>query len=223
MELLWLPFYRTFADGVTGNVQEALVMSFLGLQSRITRVLGLFMLVLVAPAAVQADIMFSGSGLTGTDPLGQTWLTQSPGFQGVTSWGIPGRAQGIVEYLGTETIIGVEATFFGLPSGVTLEQAGANFGPAMNVTPFTGADNWIPVVTGNSIVFTPPTPLQTLAPGDSFFFHATFTGQIDPDTFSFQAVYRTLPRAVPEPSSVVLSALGLSALLSLGYRRLRAA
>lgn len=175
---------------------------------------------LAVPSQARADIVWGGSGANGNDPLGHAWLTQVPGFQNVTSWGIPGRSRGILPYRGTESITAVEVTFFGLPANVTLIPAGDSLGPAMNVTPFSAADLWDIRITGNTIVYTPPTADRTLDPGDSFFVFATFNAPVDLATFRFEAVYRTA--VVPEPTSLALFGAGLAAVAACGVAGRRA-
>lgn len=190
------------------------------LRKGIANVLGIAIVLVVLAKSSPADIIWSGAGATGQDPFGHTWLTSSPGIQSIANWGIPGRGLGTVLYLGNVSITGVEATFFGLPNGVTILPISSPFRPFMNVTPFSVADLWVTSIIGNTILFTPPTPIQTLDPGDRFFFHATFSAPIDVNAFSFQARYLTASNpAVPEPSSMLLMAAGGAGLA--GWRRMR--
>lgn len=172
---------------------------------------------LLVAGHARADLTWNGSGESGVDPFGHAWLTQNTAFQDVTSWGMPGRAQGTRVYNGNFTIEAIEVTFSGLPDGVTVLEGVPTFRPTMNVTPFGAGDLWTYDLTGDTVRFDPPIPSKTLAPGDSFFLYVPFTDEVVFDDFEFQVTYI----GVPEPSSIILASVALAALTALLRRRSR--
>ncbi len=166
----------------------------------------------------RADIVWLGSGESGTDPFGAPWLFQNSdtAFQGVTSFGMPGRAMGQTRYDGTESVLVVQFEFFDLPTGVVLSDFLPVNTPAMNVEPFLAADLWqYTFPTPTTIRFTPPTADRTLDPMDRFFLFAPFTDDVNFATVNFRATYFT---SIPEPGTGSMLAV-LIPLVAVGYRR----
>ncbi len=180
---------------------------------RFTSILFAILVVVSNSYEAAAHVVWTGSGETGTDPFGHAWRFQNSAtaFQNVANWGIPGRAQGILEYLGDVSVLAIQVEFFNLPAGTQFSHPISN--PTMNVSPFTVSDLWTSQSpTATSVLFTPPDPGRTLDPHDQFFLFVPFDRDIDFSTISFRATYFTAT-AVPEPSSMIAMSTLLAALV----------
>jgi hypothetical protein len=158
-------------------------------------------------ASAEAGVLcsFTGTGASGTDCLGQSWVLDLGG------WGIPGIGHGTIPFAGSET-----ATDFHF-------HCIAGCGPINNspgadtrflVSPFGGGSAWGETLSGaaDTIDFVSGSVGNDLTPGKLFFVNVTVP--IDPATFRFEASWTTA--AVPEPATLALLGLGLA---GLGFSR----
>jgi hypothetical protein len=153
-------------------------------------------LVLLGSLPARADLVeWNGAGANGVDPYGHAWLAENSAFQGVTSWGIPGRGHGVTTFVADRSVTGVQVSFFDLPMGVTIRDDGfQSFGPTMNVSPFSVSDLWVrTLLSPTSVRFDPPTPNRTLDPLDALFMYVPFTAEVNLGTFRFEALYELTP------------------------------
>lgn len=184
-----------------------------------------------SPASAVVET-FSGSGTSGTDPLGMTWNT------GVSfiwdSWAMPGVLAGdaVFNPNNISSDNGTYATQFSISftGGVPLNQDGSialaaqdlSFGVGFTETlnpgePFNQAGGWgVQLIDPNTLVFTAPDGVHLNA-GDGFNVFVEFTGNghIDPNNFAFTAKWSdgssTAP--APEPASLALAGGGLFGLM----------
>jgi len=174
--------------------------------------IALVWLVLAVGAGISASAnagvicSFGGSGISGTDCLGQAWSVGNGG------WGIPGIVQGNLPFPGPDT-----ATDFHF-------HCIAGCGPIDNrpgqdtqfsVAPF-GLNFWSEALNGtaDTIDFVSGSLTTDLTPGRSFFVNITVP--INVDTFQFEASWTNDSIGVPEPASLALLCIGLA---GLGFSR----
>ena len=142
----------------------------------------------------------AGQGMSGTDPLGQSWTFS--GDDGVVDWGIPGVGEGAIPWAGADLITDFHITF-DLPAGITLNESflGTNFF-TFRIAPFDpGSSEWTAMVTedGKTVWFVAG-PGQELDPGEEFFVSVRFTNILPQDFVTFQAEYTMDGVVVPEPA-----------------------
>ncbi|MCA9121898.1 MAG: hypothetical protein H6822_11525 [Planctomycetaceae bacterium] len=135
-------------------------------------------------------ITWSDSGASGTDPFGVPF-TSTPN-QTLPSWGMPGFNSGTTKFLAPGSYEAFRVTFSGLPAGVVINATHPN--TVLNVTPFSVADLWNKEVTGNSILFTSPDPVnKRLDQNDWFFTSVIFSGLFDASQLAFEVEYISGP------------------------------
>ncbi|MGI4879166.1 MAG: PEP-CTERM sorting domain-containing protein [Janthinobacterium lividum] len=171
---------------------------------------------LLAPAAANAvNTTFTGTGVSGTDPLGSNW-TAGANFAGFATW--------------TEPLAMNQFPAFN-PTGVS--NGAGNFATTFTFT-YTGSDNsvlntnfdeefahvqspqgyqWTPeFLSSRSIRFTAPTGDQ-LNPNDTFDVYVGFQKAIDPSKFAFTATWgdTSVAAAVPDAPTwaMMLGGFGL--------------
>lgn len=173
-----------------------------------------------APAQAGA-VSFSGTGNSGIDPLGNTWLL-TPDFDAV--WGEPGFAKGLIQFNGNGSSSG-SADFatsftFTLQPGVATSISNSIFTRFRDTSTST---DWEQVIApdGSSVTFTAPAGTQ-LSNGDEFFVNVNFTSPISGPQFAFTAGWDVGGgTSVPEPASMALLGAGVLGLVGATRARRR--
>lgn len=151
---------------------------------------------------------FGGSGLSGVDCLGQTWVVQGGG------WGIPGIGNGSIPFGGSQTATDFH---FHCLTGCGKIQNGALDDTRFSLAPL-GTTFWDEALNAaaDTIDFSAPSLAADLTPGRIFFVNITVP--ITSTAFSFEAWWTNDLTSVPEPTSMAL--VGAAA-LALGLSRRR--
>jgi len=113
------------------------------------------LLITLQPASA-LTLSWSGTGASGTDPLGHNWLIVD-----LDNWGIPGTGLATVPFLGNDWVTDFHFTVNDLPQGceITFNDTG-----------------WPGTIMDNTIWFVAADPVaDRLDPGDSFFVNIRFT------------------------------------------------
>ena len=182
---------------------------------------------LLATSSAQAiTLAWGGSGASGVDPLGHTWLLDPDGAASrAVSWGMPGLGELVLPF-GADLVTDFHIAF-GLPSGVTIDETPATSGTGFETTtrfsvePFSADTTTLwdrTIMGGDTVWFIAPDPSVFLTAGQTFFVNVIFVGgTIDPADFEFRAEWTM--DAVPEPATLTLIGLGLAGIGFAGRRR----
>lgn len=162
----------------------------------------IFVGLLAIASSVNGQVMWSGSGFTGSDPYGHNWtfynapehdlptdtsLLSIPGF-GIQATNIPTGAVGLSFSFDLPVGVAVDAT--------TIPSIGT--GNATMLYNFTEGVLWESTIVGPDFVSFQPPPMEDLTFGDEFFANVLFTEPI-PNGISFTATW-----LVPEPQSLTM-------------------
>ena len=177
--------------------------------------------------ATSASAMIApfGGAANGTDPLGQTWVTDNTFGP---AWGEPGLGLGNQNFnpAGNTDITGnnwanrLSFIFLEGVNGSVLKSVGnANFTDTRFYDQTTN-QFWLKSYVGNDkVVFTAPTGSR-ISMGDSFFVNVDFTGPVDVSHFSFAGLWTDAGGSVPEPATWAMMLMGFG-LIGMTARRQR--
>lgn len=165
---------------------------------------------LSSPARAQTPLLWSDSGISGTDPYGHGWLYNNEG--GVDAWGVPGLNNGYAEWAGPDSLFSFSVTFTELPNGVSINTPDAGDNAGTRLQNDRTKTYWTATTDGpNTVTFTAPTGSELSAPlADGFFANVTFNGS--PAGSAFTVNYNNAAAAVvPEAGTFALAlpALGM--------------
>jgi hypothetical protein len=198
--------------------------------------LGLALMINPAMAAITDTFTGGGSVISGTDPLGNPWVTQVATQDGTGEqtliWGVPGY--GLGETSSTFTGIVTDFHFSTLPEPGTGDQykilaTSQSLGGTTTETRFqvegtSGSLLWNRVISadGYSVDFVAPSISSGIKSGTEFFVNIDFTPNpsitgLSLDDLYFQAHYSGT--AVPLPPSVWLFGSGLLGLVGFRFRK----
>jgi PEP-CTERM motif len=182
------------------------------------------MLLGVAAGPAYGDILFSGSGASGTlSSPSETWHFNFDGGAAATgflnNWGSPGVGAGIVPYGETQTAFGMTLTFTGggtinaasITTGNGAGCAGSTTGGTTFCT-ISPTDIWEAFQTGpSSIEFLAQNSSFFLSQGQNYFVNIFFDGAT-PTAFTgaFLTSFTPSPTPTPEPSTFALLGMGLA-------------
>ena len=176
-------------------------------------------LCMVAPLAAHAtDFTFTGSGLSGTDPLGSGW-TAGPNEFGFSTFVEPLTDNGFPTFKGGDGLADATSltfTYTGtVPNGFNME-----LGSGLTHIASPQGTSWITTfLSPTTVEFTAPKG-DELKPGDTFDVQVAFDKKITAKNFSFTATWSDgLSSAVPEPSSWALMIMGAGAMGSVMRRK----
>ena len=187
---------------------------------KVSRILVAFaMVAILATSASALELSFSGSGPSGTDPLGHAWDVKDLG--GGTTWGIPGLGDGNQTWLGKDWISDFHIEFFGLPEDVQIIAGPAGFlGTRFARATGSGFPEWNEAIDGLKVDFWAPDYIDDrVNPGDEFFVNVVFNTSLSDEVIRGMSFYASYTMT-PEPSSIILAGLGLAG-LGLAVRRRR--
>ena len=174
-------------------------------------------LCMVAPLAAHAtDFTFTGSGLSGTDPLGSGW-TAGPNEFGFSTFVEPLTDNGFPTFKGGDGLADATSltfTYTGtVPNGFNME-----LGSGLTHIASPQGTQWITTfLSPTTVEFTAPKG-DELKPGDTFDVQVAFDKKITANNFSFTATWAGVA-AVPEPSSWALMIMGAGAVGSVMRRK----
>jgi len=154
-------------------------------------VLMVFSVLLLVPVGMQnasaLNLSWSGTGSSGADPLGHTWLVN---FFGTNNWGTPGVGAGQLTFLGNDWVSDFHFTVNSLPPGCEIDPGGNTQFLADN-----GNSLWDKTITGNTVWFVAADQVaDRLDPGQLFFVNVHFTCDIT--TIDFDAEWTMGPQLV---------------------------
>lgn len=175
-------------------------------------------MLMVVPA-MATNVTWTGSGTSGTDPLGHDWVLSNNGPGGNAVVGIPGNAIGTVPWLGGPGDFVTDFHFQTEDANIVETVTGTS----SSLTTFwhddsdNGATLWDRQLMGTDTVwFFSPGGLQNkLDSGETFFWNVVFDRPLS--TIDFTAEWTM----IPEPSTLTLGGLGFVGLLAFGRRRRR--
>jgi PEP-CTERM motif len=170
--------------------------------------------VVLGPGAVASEAAvifpFSGSGSSGSAaPSPLTWLVIE-NFSGESVWGIPGFGEGFAVWPSETSVTDFHITF----EARTVDDS---FLSETQFSVFLEGE-WTRVVNGNTVDFFAPAG-TALDLGEEFFVNVTLLGGEGIRTF--EAHWTTDAVVVPEPASLLLVGVGLTALGLAATRRRR--
>lgn len=190
---------------------------------------------LVATPAARADIIFSGTGTSGSlDGATETWKINADGGAAATgyldNWGSPGVGKGTVAYSAPDSAYGMIVTFSGgghinaksIATGNGANCAGSTAGGTTFCMIGSPDDIWEAFLTGtDTIEFRAQSATFFLQQNQKYFVNVFFDGAA-PTSFSGRWLTRFSPNPVPEPASIAMfgaGLLGLGLMLTLRRRK----
>jgi len=128
-------------------------------------------LLITSQPASALTLSWSGTGTSGTDPLGHTWLKKAD-----FNWGIPGRGEGILPFNGNDWVTDFHFTVNNFPPQCGFELTSST---VFLVQDATTDIEWDQTVMGNTIWFVAADPVtDRLDPNEEFFVNIAFTCDI---------------------------------------------
>jgi hypothetical protein len=197
------------------------------IRSMFVTVFAVMMTMLASSNAQALSLAWSGSGGSGSDPIGNNWQITNNGPGGASVWGIPGNGAGVVGFGPTSAdgsfVKDFHIQFLALPTDVTIVPTAT--GSSSNLTTFFdngSGQTWTrDIQSAGAVSFFAPVTGQ-VDKGESFFVNVVFSRALTTNeisSLSFNAQW-TETGIVPEPATATLGIMGLAGLM---LRRRRAA
>ena len=122
--------------------------------------------------AFALTLAWSGTGTSGSDPLGHTWQIN---LFGTNNWGTPGVGAGVLSFQGGDWVSDFHFTVNNFPPECQIDPSGNSIFSVQD-----GADTeWDKTITGNTIWFVAADPIaERLDPGEEFFVNISFSCDI---------------------------------------------
>jgi len=140
-------------------------------------------LLMTMPSASALSLDWDGSGTSGSDPLGHTWILNDQSLLGGgtdNAWGIPGLGEGVINFAGGDWVTDLHVKFHDLPAGCAIDPTPAPTipGGSDTSTRFSNLEDsvlWDRTIMGDTVWFVAADPVaDRLDPTDSFFVNVAF-------------------------------------------------